>query len=88
MSNIFGNTPSCLDSAGHNLTDAVLLVKVLPFLVNGLLYGGIPPYVIHISNSKRQPQGKAFNSLLILISFFAKLLEFDIPRMKIIKFRC
>ena len=63
MSHIFGNTSSCLESAGYNITTAVLLSRVLPYLVNGLLYGGTQPYVIHISTSKRPQKGKAFKYL-------------------------
>ena len=58
MSNIYRNTSSCVDSTGSSFTSAVLLARVLPYLVNGLLYGGIRPYVIDISTSKRTQTGK------------------------------
>ena len=30
----------------------LLFERVLPYLVQGLLFGGVPPYVIHISDSQ------------------------------------
>ena len=44
------NVSSCLKS---NLTENyhmfILFGRVIPYLVNGLLFGGIPPYLLHIT---------------------------------------
>ena len=44
---------SCLDSnIPGNASTSILFDKVLPSLVTGLLFGGIPPFILHISNLK------------------------------------
>ena len=35
-----------------NSSISILFERVLPSLVSGLLFGGMPPYIVHISNLK------------------------------------
>ena len=44
---------TCLKSVIPDMSNSsisILFEMVLPSLVSGLLFGGIPPYIIHISN--------------------------------------
>ena len=44
---------TCLKSVIPDISNSsisILFERVLPSLVSGLLFGGIPPYIIHISN--------------------------------------
>ena len=47
------NFSTCLESTASNNSSIfvdVLFDRVLPYLVQGLLYGGVPPYILHISD--------------------------------------
>ena len=44
---------TCVNSdAPDNLNISILFERVLPSLVTGQLFGGIPPYIFYISNLK------------------------------------
>ena len=47
------------------LSGATLVFKVLPYLVQDFLYGGVIPYVLYVSDSDILGTGKYFNLLLI-----------------------
>ena len=54
-----------------NSNISILFERVLPSLVSGLLFGGIPPYIVHISNLKygEFDQGKC----VIIVRRFGKV---------------
>ena len=37
-------------SMGNNSITAVLIERVLPYLLSGVLFGGVPPYTIIVSD--------------------------------------
>ena len=41
---------TCLESATNNSSLLILFGRILPYLVQGLLFGGVAPYIIHISD--------------------------------------
>ena len=36
----------------HNMNTSLIFDRVLPYLVQGLLFGGVPPYILHVSSSQ------------------------------------
>ena len=50
----------CLEGHFQMENNTLLLFeRVLPYLVQGLLFGGFPPYIVHITDSQRHEYGKA-----------------------------
>ena len=43
---------TCLDSPTNNSSLLILFDSILPYLVQELLFGGVAPYIIHISDVK------------------------------------
>ena len=53
------NTSACVPQAS-DVTLHLIFERVIPYLMQGLLFGGIPPYILHISDSTKQHgNGKA-----------------------------
>ena len=46
---------TCLESAVPNNSSIfvdILFDRILPYLVRGILHGGVPPYILHITNRR------------------------------------
>ena len=46
---------TCLESTVPNNSSMfvdILFDRVLPYLVQGILHGGVPPYILHITNRR------------------------------------
>ena len=53
------NVSGC--DANHELgdvTSSLLLGRVLPYLIQGLLFGGVPPYILHVADFGSDHYGK------------------------------
>ena len=53
----------------YNLSISILFERVLPSLVTGLLFGGIPPNILHVSNLKSSKFEKGKIDLVKVKSF-------------------
>ena len=46
---------TCLESAVSNNSSIfvdILFDRILPYVVQGILYGGVHPYILHIANER------------------------------------
>lgn len=46
---------TCLESAVPNNSSIfvdILIDRILPYFVPGILHGGVPPYILHITNRR------------------------------------
>ena len=60
----------CLGGHFQMENNTVLLFeRVLPYLVQGLLFGGFPPYIVHITDSQRYEYGKAAEVFKIRVCY-------------------
>ena len=69
------NFSTCLESAVTNNSSIfvdVLFDRVLPYLVQGLLYGGVPSYILHVSNIRygEFQSGKSYFKLKTILPIY------------------
>ena len=54
------NASACLDYEVENDYLSLLFGRVLPYRIQGLLFRGVPPYIVRISDSLSFTTGKLF----------------------------
>ena len=50
------NASACVTPAS-DITLSLIFARVIPYVVQGLLFGGIPPYILHIADSTSKHHG-------------------------------